>query len=585
MKPTRLFDLLSYQATQFPDLDIFVSKINEEWVGIKTSDFIQKVNQLSLSLLNYGIKKDDKIALICENRVEWNIIDFAVQQIGAVFVAIYPNISDQDYEFIFNDAEIKLAFVSTDTLYKRLINLKEGITSLQDVFTINQYPNLPNYQMLFNLKDNISFDLDAIKNTINVNDLASLLYTSGTTGKPKGVMLTHKNLMADVMSSEYSFPVKAHQRALSFLPACHAYERVFQYVYMYKGLSIYFATSLDTIGVDIKQVKPHIFSAVPRVLEKIFDKIMAVGNDLTGIKKSLFFWAVSVGENYTIENRSWLYNIKLNVARKLIFSKWKDALGGDIVGIASGSAALQERLLTLYLAAGIPIYEGYGLTEAGPCLAVNCFKRGMHIGTVGVPLINIDIKLAEDGEILAKGDNVMQGYYKNAAATAEVLKDGWLHTGDIGTWIDNKYLKIIDRKKEMFKTSGGKYIVPQALESKMLESPYIEQIMVIGEGQKFPAALVVPNYDNLIAWAKANSLPIVNLPKADFLKQTLIFDKINLEIGIKNQFFGNFEQIKKIRIITNEFSIESGELTPTLKMKRKIITEKYSNFINDLYQS
>lgn len=582
-KPTRLFDLLPFQLQNTPNLDIFVSKVNNNWEGMSTTKFIEQVNQLSYGLLHLGIKKDDKIALICENRVEWNIIDFAVQQIGAVFVAIYPNISDKDYEFIFNDAEIKLCIVSTDALYNRINTLKIKLPTLHYLYTINGYSHLPNYMEIVHQKTSTPYDLDAIKASISENNLASLLYTSGTTGNPKGVMLTHKNLMADVMSSEFSFPVTAYQRALSFLPACHAYERVFQYVYMYKGLSIYFATSIETIGVDIKEVKPHIFSAVPRVLEKIYEKIMSVANELTGVKKTLFFWAIKVGEKYTIENRSFLYNLKLGVARKLIFSKWKEALGGDILGIASGSAALQERLITLYLAAGIPIYEGYGLTEAGPCLSVNCFKRGMKIGTVGLPLINIDIKLAEDGEILAKGDNIMVGYYKNPEATAEVLKEGWLHTGDIGTWIDGKYLKIIDRKKEMFKTSGGKYIVPQQMESKFLESPFIEQIMVVGESQKFPAALIVPNFQNLKNWANQQGLSIEKLTNEEILTQNFVKDKIQSEVSIYNHHFGNFEQIKKFILLPNEMTVESGELTPTLKMKRRVILEKFNKSIESLY--
>lgn len=582
-KPTRLFDLLPYQQQNTPNLDIFVSKINNNWEGMSTSKFIEQVNQLSLGLLHLGIKKDDKIALICENRVEWNIIDFAVQQIGAVFVAIYPNISDKDYEFIFNDAEIKLCIVSSDTLYKRINTLKAKLPQLQYLYSINNYSEIPNYIEIIHQKTTTPYDLEAIKATVSENDLASLLYTSGTTGNPKGVMLTHKNLMADVMSSEFSFPVTAYQRALSFLPACHAYERVFQYVYMYKGLSIYFATSIETIGVDIKEVKPHIFSAVPRVLEKIYEKIMSVANELTGIKKTLFFWAINVGEKYTIENRSMFYNLKLGIARKLIFSKWKEALGGDILGIASGSAALQERLITLYLAAGIPIYEGYGLTEAGPCLSVNCFKRGMKIGTVGLPLINIDIKLAEDGEILAKGDNIMVGYYKNPEATSEVLKDGWLHTGDIGTWIDGKYLKIIDRKKEMFKTSGGKYVVPQQIESKFLESPFIEQMMVVGENKKFPAALIVPNFQNLKNWARQQDVAMDKLTNEEILTHNFVKDKIQSEVSIYNHHFGSFEQIKKFVLLPNEMTVESGELTPTLKMKRRVILEKFNKSIESLY--
>lgn len=398
-------------------------------------------------------------------------------------------------------------------------------------------------------------------------------------------MLAHRNLLADTMSSEYSFPVERGDRALSFLPVCHAYERVFQYVYMYKGLTIFFAQSMDTIGEDFKSVRPHIFSAVPRVLEKVYEKIKAKGDQLTGLKRNIFFWSLRIGEQYTLGNRSWWYDVKLSIARKLVFSKWREALGGDIKGIASGSAALQERLIRLYMAAGIPIYEGYGLTEAGPCIAVNCFKRGMKIGTVGLPLINIEIRLADDGEILTKGENNMIGYYKNEEATAEVLKDGWLYTGDIGQWVDGKFLKIIDRKKEMFKTSGGKYIVPQQLESKIAESSFIEQVMVIGESQKFPAALIVPSYVNLLEWGKQTVPALAELSKIEFLNSPEVKRQIESELDRINQNFGSWEQIKKFAIIPNEMTIETGELTPTLKMKRKVILQKYAKEVETIYNT
>ena len=351
------------------------------------------------------------------------------------------------------------------------------------------------------------------------------------------------------------------------------------------GLPIYYAQSMDTIGQDMKEVQPQIFSAVPRVLEKVYEKIMATGEQLTGIKRKLFFWAIALGEQYDLDETklSTTYKFKLKIARKLIFSKWKQALGGNIKGVASGSATLQTKLLKLYLAAGIPIYEGYGLTEAGPCLSVNCIKRGMKIGTVGISLINIDIKLAEDGEILAKGKNIMVGYYKNPEATAEVLKDGWLHTGDIGEWIDGKFLKIIDRKKEMFKTSGGKYIVPQQIEAKLSESSFIEQIMVVGEGQKFPAALIVPNFNVCLDWAKENDSSLLNVTREEFINHSKIKQLIADEVDKLNSNFGNWEQIKKFILLPNEFTIETGELTPTLKMKRKIIAKKYEKEINEIY--
>jgi long-chain acyl-CoA synthetase len=583
---TRLFDLAYLQQKNAPGFPMFSYKEGTDWVALSNTEFIERVNQVSKGLIALGVRVGEKVALISENRIEWNILDFAIQQIGAVVVAIYPNISESDYSYIFNHAEIKNCIVSSKKLYTKITSIRASCPFLEHIFTLDKEEHIPHWQRFIAEGSSITDEqLETLRNAVNTESLASIIYTSGTTGNPKGVMLAHRNLLADTMSSEYSFPVERGDRALSFLPVCHAYERVFQYVYMYKGLTIFFAQSMDTIGEDFKSVRPHIFSAVPRVLEKVYEKIIATGEKLTGLKRKIFFWSLRVGEQYTLESRSWWYDIKLNIARKLVFSKWREALGGDIKGIASGSAALQERLARLYMAAGIPIYEGYGLTEAGPCIAVNCFKRGMRIGTVGLPLINIEIKLADDGEILTKGENIMIGYYKNEEATAEVLKDGWLYTGDIGQWVDGKFLKIIDRKKEMFKTSGGKYIVPQQLESKIVESSLIEQVMVIGESRKFPAALIVPNYANLLEWSKNSSPSLANLPKIEFLNSAEVKQQIESELNRINQNFGNWEQIKKFAIIPNEMTIETGELTPTLKMKRKIILQKYEKEVEAIYNT
>ncbi|WP_312791450.1 long-chain fatty acid--CoA ligase [Sphingobacterium sp.] len=580
---TRLFDLAYLQQATTPGFPMFSYKKGADWVAVSNTDFIEQVNSASKGLIAQGVQPGEKVALISENRIEWNILDFAIQQIGAVVVAIYPNISESDYSYIFNHAEIKNCIVSSRKLYTKIISIQDSCPLLDDIFTLDKEDNLPHWQNFVAMGFPITDDeLHTRRDAVHTDTLASIIYTSGTTGNPKGVMLAHRNLLADTISSEYSFPVERGDRALSFLPVCHAYERVFQYVYMYKGLTIFFAQSMDTIGEDFKSVRPHIFSAVPRVLEKVYEKIKTTGEQLKGLKRNVFFWSLRLGEQYTLEDRSWWYNVKLSVARKLVFSKWREALGGDIKGIASGSAALQERLTRLYMAAGIPIYEGYGLTEAGPCIAVNCFKRGMKIGTVGLPLINIEIKLAEDGEILTKGENNMIGYYKNEEATAEVLKDGWLYTGDIGQWIDGKFLKIIDRKKEMFKTSGGKYIVPQQLESKIVESPLIEQVMVIGESRKFPAALIVPNYANLLESSKHFS-SLAKLSRIEFLNSAEVKRQIESELHRINQNFGSWEQIKKFAIISNEMTVETGELTPTLKMKRKIILQKYEKEVEQIY--
>ncbi|WP_322970074.1 long-chain fatty acid--CoA ligase [Faecalibacter sp. LW9] len=585
-RPTRVFDLPRYQLETYRPIEIFSSKKEGQWKGITTQDFINRVNNISKGLYAIGVRPNDKVAMISENRLEWNLLDFAIQQIGAVVVAVYPNISDDDYKFIFNDAEIKLCFVSNDSLYQRLLGIKDQIPTVERVYTFDSYPNIPHWFEMIGEGITIADDtINQLMDEVSTDDLATLIYTSGTTGQPKGVMLSHKNLLSDVYSSEYSFPVQAYDRALTFLPACHAYERCFQYVYIFMGLTVYYAESMDKIGDNMKEVKPHIFSAVPRVLEKVFDKIMATGEQLTGFKRKLFFWAIGLGEQYDGADGQYsiAYKIQLKLAQKLIFSKWRAALGGEIKGIASGSATLQERLLRIYLAAGIPIWEGYGLTEAGPCVSVNCIKRGLKIGTVGIPLVHIDVKLASDGEILVKGDNVMQGYYKNPTATKEVLIDGWLHTGDIGVF-EGQFLKIIDRKKEMFKTSGGKYIVPQQLEKKMVESQYIEQALVVGEGKKFPAALIVPNYTNLLDWAMNSSIEISTLDKNEFLQHPTIIEKIQSELDHSNQYFGNWEKVKKFVLLPDEFTIETGELTPTLKPKRKIIQQKYQSEINQMYQ-
>ncbi|MDF2853907.1 AMP-dependent synthetase/ligase [Sphingobacterium multivorum] len=582
---TRLFDLASLQYAIAPDFPMFSFKKDNEWVKVSNTEFIDRVNKTSKGLIALGVQPGENVALISENRIEWNILDFAIQQIGAVVVALYSNISTSDYAYIFNHAEIRNCIVSSKKLYTKILAIQEDCPQLKAIYSLDKENDLNHWED-FVAKGVIIPDetLNQLRDTIQTDTLASIIYTSGTTGNPKGVMLSHRNLLADTLSSEYSFPVERGDRALSFLPVCHAYERVFQYVYMYKGLTIFFAQSMDTIGEDFKSVKPHIFSAVPRVLEKVYEKIMATGEQLTGLKRKLFFWSLSLGEQYKLEGRTRWYDFQLNIARKLVFSKWREALGGNIKGIASGSAALQERLIRLYMAAGIPIYEGYGLTEAGPCIAVNCYKRGMKIGTVGLPLIHIEIKLAADGEIITKGENNMIGYYKNPEATAEVIKDGWLYTGDIGQWVDGKFLKIIDRKKEMFKTSGGKYIVPQQIESKLVESSFIEQAMVIGEARKFPAALIVPNYNKLLEWSKGTFPSLANLSKQDFLNSPELKQKIESELNRINQNFGGWEQIKKFAILSNEMTVETGELTPTLKMKRKVILQKYDREIEEIYK-
>ena len=585
--PTRIFDLAYRQMDLFPNLEMFSSKVDGKWIPTKTEDFILQTRKISKGLLALGVKPGDKVGLIAESRYEWHVIDFAIQQIGAVVVAIYPNITDADYQFIFNDAEINLSIVSTKNLYERITKLNDSIYSLNYIFSINEFEDSRNWKELEKVGESVSdSDLDHFKNQVKGSDLATLIYTSGTTGKPKGVMLSHHNIVSNFLSAREVTPLKEYSRGLTFLPPCHAYERMVIYTYLYIGITVYFAEGFEKIGENINEVKPHIMTAVPRIMEKVFEKIMKTGSSLTGIQKKTFDWAVSVAEDYdpNPKKRSLVYNLKLKVAKKLVLDKFYDALGGELVTIASGSASLQHRIAKVLLAAGIPIYEGYGLTEASPLIAVNLYNRGPRIGTVGNAVKDVEIKLADDGEILVKGPNVMLGYYKNQQATDEVLKNGWLYTGDIGEWVEGDYLKIIDRKKEMFKISSGKYVVPQPIETKLVESDFIEQAMVVGDSQKFASAFIVPNFANLKDWAKQNAPEIVNLPREEFLATAEVHKKINQEVRKANQFFGNWEQIKKPAILPHEFTIESDELTPTLKMKRKVILKKYQTEFEEIYK-
>jgi len=586
-QPKRLFDLPYRQLELFPGLNMLNSKVDGKWNAISSAQFIDLVNEVSCGLLALGVQPGEKVGLISENRLEWNVIDFAIQKIGAVVVAIYPNISDSDYHYIFNDAKIKVCIVSTANLYDRISEMMVQLPTLEQLFMINSSTNKKNWDELKTLGKSIDqSEVERLKNNVQEDDLVTLIYTSGTTGKPKGVMLSHKNILSNAIAADRPTPTKAYDKSLTFLPSCHAYERMILYLYMYKGMQIYYAESMETIGENMKEVRPDMISAVPRLLEKVYEKIMAKGNELTGFKRQPFFWAVEVGEAYDPDptKRDFFYDIKYAIAHKLVLSKWKEGLGGNLGAVCSGSAALNQRLMRLYFAAKVNVYEGYGLSEASPLIAVNSYQDGILIGTVGPAVPGVEFKLAEDGEIMVKGPNVMLGYYNNPEATAEVLKDGWLYTGDIGEIINGKFLKIVDRKKEMFKTSGGKYIVPTPIESKMVESDFIEQFMVIGEGQKFPSALVVPSYQNLLDWAKTNAKESVSLSKEDFLKSDIIAKKIMEEVEKGNQNFGHWEQIKKIVIIPTEFTIDGGELTPTLKLKRKVITQKYNSEIEQIYK-
>ena len=581
----RLFDIPYWQQKNFPTSKMFVSKINGNWESISTSEFILRAMEVSKGLISLGIQPGDKIAVASSNRVEWNILDIGVQQVGAILVPVYPNISEADYRFIFNDAQVKICFVSNLELATKISNIKTEIASLQHLFTFDELDGYVNWNYIFEASSSTpESKVHKRMNEVKRSDLVTIIYTSGTTGNPKGVMLSHNNLLSNLEACKPRIPADNNSRVLTFLPVCHVYERMLHYLYMYIGCSIHFAESMETIGDNIREVKPDVFTAVPRLIEKVFDKIMATGDTLTGIKRKLFFWAVRLAEEYDVVGKSAWYKFRLAIARKLIFSKWQLALGGNVRAIASGSAALQPRLARIFLAANIPILEGYGLTETSPVVSVNSFDEGIRIGTVGTLIDGVQVRIAEDGEILVKGPNVMIGYYNNQTATDEVIdKDGWFHTGDIGIFQENKFLKITDRKKEIFKTSGGKYIAPQAMENKFKESRFIEQIIVVGENEKFPSAMIVPCFAYIKEWSAKNGLDLENSTNEEIAANEAVYKQIKGEVNNFNQGFGNWEQIKKFVLLPKEFTIEGDELTPTLKFKRKKILAKYQKEYLEIY--
>ena len=581
----RLFDIPYHQLKNYPKSDMFSTKKNGIWTTISTTDFLNLVSKTAKRLIALGINPGDKIGIISTNRYEWNALDIATLEIGAIVVPIYPNISAEDYIYIFNDSKIKLCVVGDSDLYSKINHLKSQTPDLEFLYSFTKENSIPNWTEIHMDESSIS-DATVLsrKEKIQNSDLATIIYTSGTTGNPKGVMLSHNNILSNVVVCIDRMPCDENSRVLTFLPVCHVYERMLHYLYMYMGCSIFFAESMDTIGENIKEVKPHMFTAVPRLIEKVYEKIISKGEELTGLKRKLFFWAVKLGEKYDVINRSFWYNIKLAIARKLIFSKWQEALGGNTRAIVSGSAALQPKLAKMFLAADITILEGYGLTETSPVISVNCIKNGIRIGTVGTLIHDVKVKIAEDGEILVKGPNVMMGYYNLPEKTAEDIdSEGWFHTGDIGTFIEGKFLKITDRKKEIFKTSGGKYIIPQAMENKFKESRFIEQIMVLGEGEKFPGALIVPNFNYIREWSFNKKLNIEDKSNTGLINNKEIQHRIQLEVDSYNKHYGGYEQIKRYTLLDHEFSIEEGELTPTLKLKRKIILAKYSKEVKQIY--
>ena len=584
MEPTRLFDLLEYAKINHPFSNALNTKHNGKWEALSTHDYSKKANYISSSLINMGVNPGDKIAMISStNRSEWSIVDMGLTQIGAINVPLYPTITSRDYLYILNHSECKYCFVSDKEVFSKVSAIKDKVNSLENIYSFDQIDSCDNWIDLIKSgeeKLNISA-IEKRKFDVKSDDLATIIYTSGTTGTPKGVMLSHNNIVSNVLSTSKRFPFETgKETALSFLPICHVFERVVLYSYLYNGIKVYFAESLETISENLKEVKPQIMTAVPRLLEKVYDKIYSKGEELKGLKQKLFYWAVDIALKYEPYGKNGiLYSLKLSIAKKLVFSKWKEALGGNLKLIASGSAPLQPRLARVFTAAGMTIVEGYGLTETSPAISMNDMRNGgLKIGTVGKLVDGVEVKIAEDGEILCKGANVMMGYYKESEKTKEVMSGDFFHTGDIGIIDSDGFLKITDRKKEMFKTSGGKYIAPAVIEGEMKQSLFIEQIMVVGESQRMAAAIIQPNFDFIDNWMKEK-----NIVSNDLSKNPDLINAIQKDIDIYNEKFGQWEKIKTFKLTPEAWTIENGLLTPTMKLKRKAIQSKYQHLIDRIY--
>jgi len=596
MQPTRLFDCIDWQLAKSPMEDMFAAK--EEggiWRKYSTTEVRETVDRLSAGLLALGIGPNDgsiegrdKVAVLSNNRPEWMMLDLAVQQAGAVLTPIYPTISVYELEFILNDASVKLVFVSDRDLYYKVQSIRDKLPTVGAVYTFDYLQEALHWKdILTRGEEAHAARLREIRAAIRSEDLCTILYTSGTTGFPKGVMLSHRNILSNVNNVDdviQGIGVRQGERVLSFLPLNHIFERMMSYVYMFKGLSIYYAESLEKVGDNLREVQPVVFSTVPRLLEKVYERIMGKGQELTGLKRKLFFWAVDLGSRFEInKDMGFWYRFQLGLANSLIFKKWREALGGNVKAICTGAAACQVRLLRVFTSARLVIMEGYGLTETSPVISVNRYDEPSRcFGSVGPVIRNTEVKLAEDGEICCRGDNVMMGYYKRPDLTAECIDaEGWFHTGDIGVWVDNRFLKITDRKKEIFKTSGGKYVAPQPIENKMKESPYIEQMMVVGADRKFAGALIVPAFPNLREWCARNGIEVAD--DGSMLRNPRVLELFKGVVENYNQQFNHVEQVKKFELLDREWNIDGGELTPTLKLKRKVIMEKYREAVDRIY--
>jgi long-chain acyl-CoA synthetase len=589
MELKRIFDLLEQYKTKYKDIEVALAYKNQgNWISFSATDYVKYANYFAIGLLKSGFKKGDKIASISQNLPHWNVLDMGMSMLGIIHVPIYPTISSEQYDYILRHSDAKMLILSDIGLFKKVKPVFDKIETLEKLYTLNDIENANNWVEIITLgreyEKELKEELERIKSSIDEQDVCTIIYTSGTTGDPKGVMLTHKNLMSNALETANILPVNYGERVLSFLPLCHVYERMMNYNYQSKGISIYYAEGLGTIVDNLKEVRPHAFNSVPRVLEKFYDKIIAKGKDLSPVAKAIFFWAVRLGEKYDVADKNSLwYKIRLYIARKLIFKKWQAVFGGELRAIVSGGSSLQSRLARLFWAAGAYVIEGYGMSETSPVIAVNHYRgENCRIGTVGPVLKGTEMKISEEGEILARGPHVMKGYYKDPDSTAAVIdKEGWMHTGDIGELIDGKFLRITDRKKEIFKTSSGKYIAPQIIENKFKASSLIEQLMVIGENEKFASALISPNFNYLHHWASKHKIHYRD--NEELIKNKEIIRRIQREVDEVNKTLGDHEKIKRFRLVCEEWSAPTGELSPTLKLKRKHIHNKYNHIVKEIY--
>jgi len=590
MPVKRTFDILGHCLENYPRADAVCGKYDNQWIPFSTEQFARNSELLALGLLALGLKKEDRVATVSGNRPEWSFVDMALSMSGAVHVPVYPTISEEEYSYIFNHAETRFIFVSDDKLYKKLSPMVGQIASLEQIFTFNQVPGATNIDYLYNLgkehEQELAYTLHQLKQSIGEEEMVTMIYTSGTTGIPKGVMLSHRNLVSNFTTHANNFDMGPAHKALSFLPLCHIFERIVNYNFLYKGIGMYYVETLAQIMPAIKEVQPHIFCGVPRLLERVYNSIMTKGKQLKGVKKTLFFWAVELGKSYeyNMKLNPW-FRLKLAIADKLIYSKWREGLGGNLQIVVSGGAALQPRIARVFSAAKIYVLEGYGLTETSPVVAVgNLRTRELKVGTNGPVLPGVQVRIADDGEILTKGPNLMIGYYREPELTAEVIdKDGWFHTGDIGILDEGKYLKITDRKKEMFKLTGGKYIAPQMIENKLKESMFIDQVIVIGDHEKFASALISPNFEYLHDWCAENLIHYSD--NAEMINHPNVQAAVLRDVKEINKTLGQHEEIKRFRMVADTWSAQSGELSQTLKLKRKIIEAKYNVLIEEIFAS